>query len=116
MLKYGGHYSSTLHCYDEIDQIDVRGEKQCDCVGDQDDSSPVNTVDDKKVNQNGPQECSTSVSSVRTYIECDCTYIAYSIGIVDIGGKPTSKIISKLKIEDEICATAERVEKMNIKT
>ena len=34
------------------------------------------------------------------------SFITYSIGIVDIGMKPVSKIESKYRLEDEICSLA----------
>ena len=118
MLKYDDNYSAILPCsgddtIDISDMIDDAGEQHSISVTNRDGSSHEMTtgkIDNKKLIENDCQECSTTVPSERT--QSKCTYVAYSIGIVDIGGKPTSKIISKFRTEDEICEAAEKMEKI----
>ena len=121
MLRYDDNYSPILPCSgddtidisDMIDMFDNAEEQHSISVTNRDGSSHEMTtgkVDNKKLILNNCQECSTAVRSERTRRKC--TYVAYSIGIVDIGGKPTSKIISKFSTEDEICEAAEKMEKI----
>ena len=48
-------------------------------------------------------------------IRSDRSFLAYSIGIVDIGMKAISKIQSKMKIENKICSVASRQEKLGLR-
>lgn len=109
ILPCGG--DDTIEISDMIGMFDNAEEQHSISVTNRDGSSHEMTtgkIDNKKLIQNNRQECSTAVRSER--MRSKCTYIAYSIGIVDIGAKPTSKIISKFSTEDEICEAAEKME------